>query len=432
MISKTPLQRYWEGVRPMAAKMKQSGIEWIGEIPEGWTVKKMRFLGVLNSSGVDKKIREGEPCFKAVHYNDVYNNSLSEIGNREEYLTVSANDTKKGNLLNKGDVLFTTSSEIPEDIGHSTVVKEDLDNTLFGYHLMRLRDNGAIALHYKKYLFGNYYIKSWFGFRAKGITRYGITYIDFADAVILIPPYDIQERIANFLDKKCAEIDKVISSKEKQNELLKEQRQSIIYEAVTKGLDKNVKYKDSGIEWIGKIPEGWGVCQNKRLFSIKSGEFLSSDRQGDTNDYPIIGGNGVLGYTGNFNSDNSTLVLGRVGALCGNVHFIKQKAWITDNALQLFNISKDILVQYLYFSLQAVKLNQYASMTAQPLITGSLIKNIYIPLPDTFIQQEIVNYIQKKLSRIDRIIESNNSIIEKLKEYRQSIIYEAVTGKIVV
>src|SRR5665647_1063111 len=188
--------------------MKDSGIEWIGKVPEKWDVKKLKYLGNLSANGVDKKIQDEEKLFKSVHYMDVYNNSLSDIGNSEEYLVISANDSKeKECTLEKGDVLFTNSSETPEDMGHSAVICENLRNTLFGYHLMRFRPICEIVLEFEKYLFGYYYMRKWFEYRSIGMTRYGISHGDFAEASIVIPSLKEQQTIADFLDRKCALID---------------------------------------------------------------------------------------------------------------------------------------------------------------------------------------------------------------------------------
>ena len=120
------------------AKYKDSGVAWIGEVPSDWNVNRLGYLGTLSAGGLDKKTVEGETLVKSVHYMNVYRASLQEILNSDEYLIVSATPQKLANCtLNEGDVLFTTSSETPEDIGHSCVVGESLQNTLFGYHLMK-------------------------------------------------------------------------------------------------------------------------------------------------------------------------------------------------------------------------------------------------------------------------------------------------------
>ena len=117
----------------MSRKMKDSGVEWIGEIPENWNCYKMKFKGILASNGVDKKIEEGQETCKAVHYMGVYRNSLSTIENNNNCLTVSANQKQFIDCqLEKGDLLFTNSSETPEDIGHSTLIETTMPKTLFG------------------------------------------------------------------------------------------------------------------------------------------------------------------------------------------------------------------------------------------------------------------------------------------------------------
>ncbi|OUL08993.1 hypothetical protein B0533_06180 [Sedimentibacter sp. SX930] len=215
-------------------KMKNSGIEWVGEIPEHWGVDKLKEVGSFFSAGVDKKIRENESLYKSVHYTDVYYNSLKQIKNSENYLVISATEdkAKKSNLL-KGDVLFTTSSETPEDIGHSTVIEEDLQGTLMGYHLIRFRAENDMLLSYRKYAFGSSHLRSWFAYRANGMTRYGLKVVDFLDAPFIITPQEEQQKIADFLDEKCAHIDNLIADKETLIREFETYKKALIYEYVT-------------------------------------------------------------------------------------------------------------------------------------------------------------------------------------------------------
>jgi restriction endonuclease S subunit len=222
-----------KGLNPHAP-LKPSGIPWIGDIPEAWEVRKLKWLGELSSNGVDKKTKEGEPLFKSVHYMDVYNNSQKKIENSEDYLVISTDASKSQNCtLRKADVLFTNSSEVPEDMGHSTVIGEDLINTLFGYHLMRFRPSVEISLEYEKFLFGSFYMRKWFEYRAVGMTRYGLSRKDFTDALIILPPVPEQEAIARHLDDKCSQVEGVIAQKEAIIVKLNDYKKSLIYECVT-------------------------------------------------------------------------------------------------------------------------------------------------------------------------------------------------------
>ncbi|MDE0582011.1 hypothetical protein ON064_02995 [Planococcus sp. A6] len=214
--------------------MKDSGIEWIGEIPGHWEIKKLKEVGSLYSAGVDKKIRDNEKLYKSVHYTDVYYNSLKQISNNDDYLIISATEEKaeKANLL-KGDVLFTSSSETPDDIGHSTVVEENLLSTLMGYHLMRFRPKVNMVLEYEKYAFGSNYLREWFSLKANGITRYGIVTDDYKNAPFLLIPQKEQLEISKYLDEKCSYIDSIIKDKIRLIKEFETYKKSLIYEYIT-------------------------------------------------------------------------------------------------------------------------------------------------------------------------------------------------------
>src|SRR5690554_127437 len=139
------------------APLKDSGISWIGQIPQHWEVKRLKELGNIETSSINKKIEEGEDLVKLVNYTDVYSNLKREIWNNDDYMIVSANKLQiSSKKLKQGDVLFTPSSETINDIGVSAVVMENLHNTLYSYHLLlRLRFRKVVDLHFKKYLFSN-------------------------------------------------------------------------------------------------------------------------------------------------------------------------------------------------------------------------------------------------------------------------------------
>lgn len=189
------------------------------------------------------------------------------------------------------------------------------------------------------------------------------------------------------------------------------------------------KYKDSGVEWIGEIPINWRIIPLRWFLDIKSGEFLSNDeflKDKHESMYPVIGGNGLLGYTEKFNSSEPTIVIGRVGALCGNIHLIKEKAWITDNALVLTYV-REFNLNYLMLLLKVRNLNLLQNQNTQPLITGNTVKSQYGLLPPRSDQSKIVMFLDKETSRIDYLIEKKNRQIELLKEKRSALINHAVT-----
>ena len=179
-------------------------------------------------------------------------------------------------------------------------------------------------------------------FVATGSTYEAVAAEDVGNLFLEYGPEHIQCAIADYVDRKVARTDVLIAEKERVLELLAEKRRALITRAVTWGLDANVPGRESGIPWLGKIPSHWEVVRFRWHFGIGSGGFISpNDICPDPNDgrvVPVIGGNGLTGYTNCMNANGTSIVIGRVGALCGNVHFVEGPVWVTDNALLLREI----------------------------------------------------------------------------------------------
>lgn len=186
------------------------------------------------------------------------------------------------------------------------------------------------------------------------------------------------------------------------------------------------KYKDSGIAWIGEIPEHWEVIKIKYLAKIKSGDSISSNEMIQEGIYEVYGGNGLIGYCNKKNVNDFNIIIGRVGALCGNVRLISESKFITDNAL-ILNCFDNTLYPYMYIMLKAANLNNLNTSNAQPLITGSKVLNVSLPIPPLSEKQSIATYLNQKCSEIDELITLQEEMITKLQSYKQSVITEAVT-----
>ncbi|MCD6459165.1 restriction endonuclease subunit S, partial [bacterium] len=340
----------------------------------------------------------------------------------EEYY----NNLKKGKIQS-GDLLLVKDGAT---IGKIVLVKNmPFNKTAVNEHVFILRTN---ALYNNQYLF--YCIWCDLGqkqiyLQIRGSAQGGLT-SEFINYVLLpeISLYE-QQKIADFLDKKTAKIDELIDKKKRMIALLKEERMAVINQAVTRGLNPDVPMKPSGIDWLGDIPEGWKVIKLKWIYKyIKSGDNISPNEINPDNEYPVYGGNGIMGYTSGFNSDTEDLIIGRVGAKCGNIYLVNGKKWITDNAL-LLAINKNNK-KFAYYFIKDRNLNQLANQNAQPLITGSIVGNQHIALPAFSNQQEIADFLDKKTAKIDALVAKIESAIEKLQEYRASLITSAVTGKI--
>ena len=430
-------------------KYKESRIPWVDELPVAWEEFRLRYLGALDAGGVDKKINEGESLYKSVHYMDVYRGSLRNIFDSPNYLIVSATPQKRDKcILRKGDVLFTTSSETPNDIGHSCVIGEDLNDTLFGYHLLRLRVTDKIDFQFRKYLFGANYLRTWFSYRAVGMTRYGISNIDFADARIMIPPIDEQKKISNYLDQKVSQIDDLIQNKQELIDLLKEQRISVICSAVTKGIDSTAEIKDSGNEWLGYIPSHWRVVPAKALFaqsketrhetdvqltaSQKYG-IISQEDYMEKQSYKIVLADKGLENWKHVEPNNFIISL---RSFQGGLEISYIPGCITWHYIVL-KPKVGVEPEYFKWLFKSPRYIQALQRTANFIRDGQDLRfsnfvQVPLPLIPMDEQKEIAEYLNKETARIDSIIADITEQIEKLKEYRQSVISEVVTGKVAV
>ena len=411
-------------------RYKDTGVEWIGKIPEEWDLSKIKYIPKYEyKSFVDGDWIESpyitDEGIRLIQTGNIGIGSYKEQG----YRYISEDTFKDLNCTEvyPNDVLIC---RLAGPVGRACLAPSLTERMITSVDVCILKPKDNIDRRYLVYILSYDGYLQEADFLARGGTRQRISRTQLGNINILLPPTDQQKSIANFLDQKTAEIDGLIADKEKLIELLQEKRQAIITETVTKGLNPNVKMKDSGIEWIGEIPEHWNTSSLRWYVSIKSGDFISQEDIDVEGKIPVIGGNGLMSYTNKTNCNYKTIAIGRVGALCGNVHLIRRPSWITDNALFITNLSNKLYIEYLFYVLKALDLNQYANKTAQPLISGSLVKSRIIPIPPIVEQAAIADFLDQKTAEIDDLITEIKLQIQKLKEYRQSLISEAVTGKI--
>ena len=398
-------------------KYKDSGIAWIGEIPENWKVKKGKNLfkkeerPVRDNDEIVTCFRDGEVTLRSNRRIDGFTNAMKEVGYQ---------GVRRGDLVIHNMDAFAGAIGVSDSDGKSTPV----------YSVCTPKNNVEANVYYYAYLLRSYALGGVIQSLAKGIRERStdFRYKEFGDLYYQQPPIEEQQSIASYLDQKCGEIDKLITLQEEMITKLQSYKQSVITEAVTKGLDKNLPLKDSGIEWIGEIPEHWSVVKIKYLAKIKSGDSISSNEIMQEGIYEVYGGNGLMGFCNKKNVDGVNIIIGRVGALCGNVRLISESKFITDNAL-ILNCFDNALYSYMYIMLKAANLNNLNTSNAQPLITGSKVLNVSLPIPPLSEQQSIADYLDQKCSEIDELISIKQQKIEKLKDYKKSLIFECVTGK---
>ncbi len=261
-----------------------------------------------------------------------------------------------------------------------------------------------------------------------GGVRQSVGYRELKWLKLPVPPVEEQNQIVEYIKKQSEKINRFIAKKQRFIELLKEQRQSVINEAVTKGIDKNVKLKDSGIKWLGDIPEHWEIKRLKNCGTFQSGENITSEVIDDTSDYPVYGGNGLRGYYNQYTHEGDYVLIGRQGALCGNINYASGKFWATEHAVV---VTLNEGINHIWFgeTLRVMNLNQYSQSSAQPGIAVENIRPLKLPFPPFEEQNQIVQYIKTETATIDKAIAKTEREIELIKEYKEAMIAEAVMGK---
>ena len=419
-------------------KMKDSGILWIGEIPEDWKLLKLK-------DSVDFEKGKNAAIFTQEY-----------IGkNSGEYPVYS------GQTQNDGVMGFVDTYDYDEDsclfvttVGAKAMSIKKLSGKFSlsqNCLIMKRKNDSNID-------FLLYSLNALFDFERKMIPAYmqpSLRIEDLKKYVVYVPEKVQQQKIADFLDKKCTEIDKLIELQESMIEKLKEYKQSVITQAVTKGLDPDVPMKDSGIEWIGKIPEGWEVVRIKNLpdYSCPNafidGDWIESTDISDEGIRYITTGNigdGIFKRQGDgYISDETFQRLNCKYAYPGDIVFSRLNApygrsCILPNDEDKYVVAVDIVIlrtsynkKYICYYTQCQHyqhdVEDFSRGTAMKRISRNNLGLVKILLPPLEEQHQIADYLDKKCAEIDDLIKLKEQKIEKLKEYKKSLIYEYVTGK---
>ena len=416
-------------------RYKDSGVEWIGEIPEEWRVSKLKYLiycldgkRIPLSSEQRGQMQGDIPYWGANCIIDYVNDWIID-----GEIILLGEDGAPFFDKNK-DVAFYSNEKIwPNNHVHVLRALHSVNAKFLTYILN--------TVDYRNYI--------------NGSTRDKLTQSEMKNIFIQLPSAKEQTAIANFLNQKTAEIDGLIADKEKLIELLQEKRQAVITEAVTKGLNPNVRLKDSGIEWIGEIPEHWGVSKIKFTTYVKGRigwQGLRADEFIDEGPYLVTGTDFVDGLV-NWDScyhismeryneappiqlRENDLLITKDGTI-GKVAIVKNKpkyAILNSGIFVTRPKNSAYLTEFMYWILNSQVFNKFI----QYMSLGSTIVHLYqqtfenfsFPITNLNEQKTIAHFLDRKVAEIDGLISDIKLQIQKLKEYRQSLISEAVTGKI--
>ena len=436
--------------------MKDSGIEWIGQIPQEWKTIRLRSQFSFGKGLPITKADLTESGVAVISYGQIHSKANTGTTIKTElirYVDPKYLTTNESSVVTNGDFIFADTSEDISGCGNCVYV--DVDYPLFaGYHTMILRPENETSTKYYSYLFATDAWRSQIRAQASGVKLFSITQKMLRDTLLVEPSEEEKDRIVRYLDDKCAAIDELIAAKEKTNALLKERRQSIIYEAVTKGLNPDAPMKDSGIEWIGQIPGNWTTWRMKHLASepLQYGanatgvEFredipryvritdITADRKLSNDGKQSLETDIAQDYM----LEDGDILFARSGATSGKSFYYEDKygpCCFAGYLIKLRTDNRKALSKFLYY----YTLTQaYENWTQQIFIQATIqnisadkYNNLWFAIPGSLEEQvDIVAYLDQRCSEMDELISANEATIQKLKEYRQSIIYEAVTGKV--
>ena len=440
-------------------KMRDSGIPWIGEVPEGWGFPKITHIldythpypigdGDHGSIKATDYTEYGIPFIRVQNLGFATDLCLDNV----VYISEAQNRTIQNSTLKPNDILFAKTGAT---IGKVGIVPESIKKANTTSHVGKITVSESII---PKYIF--YVLSSNIGYRqfwdiaAQKSTRPELSIDEIKTIRVLLPKTkEEQQRIADYLDSKCSEIDTLIENLRTRMESVKEYKKAVITEAVTKGLDKDVKMKDSGVEWIGEIPEGWKVCKVKQISNkitdgahvspdTTNGEFkfLSVTNMNDTGaldfvnclkinsvqyaylvrtgcqpkkDDVLISKDGTIGKT-TVVSDNNFVVASSLVIIRPNQLKIRPKYleyWLMSNIVQ-----EQLLSVLSGSALKRVSIEKNANLK-------------FVYTYDMTTQQQIIDYLDSKCSEIDALLQNYEDQIATLEEYKKSLIYEYVTGK---
>ena len=408
-------------------KYKDSGIEWIGEIPEHWEICKLKNIFCLSTGTTPKdfdKISEGDSLINWYTPSDILD-SCNDLFSAQRKLSEKVIYENKLSLFPIGTLLYVGIGASAGKVGYANEC---------GYSNQQI--TGLIPLKcYSRFYF--YYLsvlKDKIRDNAFFTTLPIINNVYLGQELIPFPYFSEQQSIVTYLDQKCGEIDELIALQKEMITKLQSYKQSVITEAVTKGLDKNAPLKDSGIEWIGEIPEHWSLVSIGKLFNIYAGGDAKPDYYSDTKDlehpFPVYTNtkseHEIYAYTSKaIFPANTITVTGR-----GDVGHAVYRRTPYDAIIRLLSLIPKNNYDcrfYTYFIDIVIPFMDGKSAVAQ--LSALQLKPQIVCLPSNEEQQSIADYLDQKCGEIDELISIKQQKIEKLKDYKKSLIFECVTGK---
>lgn len=411
------------------AEYKDSEVEWLEKVPSHWQPVPIKYL----ASEKDTLFLDGD----WIESKDISDSGIRYIttgnvgeGQYKEQGTGFISDQVFQKLncseVFEQDILI---SRLNLPIGRACLVPNLNNRIVTSVDNVILRPDAVYSKQFLVHLFSSSEYFHNTANLARGATMQRISRGLLGNIRISLPKKEEQIQIANFLDHETAKIDTLIEKQQTLIQLLKEKRQAVISHAVTKGLNPNAPMKDSGVEWLGEVPEHWNIVKLSYRMKLLSGDGITSQDIEPTGQYPVYGGNGLRGYTDRYNCEGHHVLIGRQGALCGNINLAQGKFFATEHAVVVYPY-QDFNISFLSEFLRFMDLGQYSVSAAQPGISVERINGLKILVPPYYEQTEIGEHVENIIKRFEDLSTKANQQIKLLQERRTALISAAVTGKI--
>ena len=391
---------------PRYPTYKESGVEWLGQVPKHWAVKRLKHNLNLQTEKTDR--RENPVALENIE------------GWTGRFIATETEFLGEGVAFKAGDILFGKLRPYLAKAYRAEFSGEAVGD----FHVMRpVKDVDSRFAQYQ--ILNREFIDivdgSTFGSK---MPRASWEFV--SGMLITTPPQAEQTQIAAFLDRETAKIDALVAEQRRLMELLKEKRQAVISHAVTRGLNTHAPMKPSCIEWLGDVPEHWDVVQFKQFVDIQNGTDHKHVEQ--VEGYPVLGSGGVFTYASDFLYDGESVLLGRKGTIDKPLH-IQGRFWTVDT-MYWTKISDKVSGRFTYYLALTIPFDFYSTNTALPSMTKGALNSHRVAFPPRVEQIQIAAFLDNEASKMDALTAAAHHVIDLLKERRTALISAAVTGQI--
>lgn len=406
---------------PRYPSYKDSGVEWLGVVPEHWEVTALK-RGFNVTLGKMLQPESSSPDDELLPYLRAANIKWGGVDTTDiKQMWVSKRDRAQLCLV-KGDLLVSEGG----DVGRSCLWEAELDDCYFQNSVNRVRARDGNSNRYLYYWMSTIKDKGYIDVVCNKSTIAHFTAEKVAAVPVPLPTLPEQTQIAAFLDRETAKIDELVAEQQRLMELLKEKRQAVISHAVTKGLNPDAPMKPSGIEWLGDVPAHWVVVQFKQFVDIQNGSDHKHIEEAEG--YPVLGSGGVFTYASDFMYDGESVLLGRKGTIDKPL-YITGPFWTVDT-MYWTKINPLISGRFTYYTALTIPFDYYSTNTALPSMTKGALSSHLVARPPLNEQTQIAAFLDRETAKIDELTTEAKRAINLLQERRAALISAAVTGQI--